>query len=136
MGFSLIFVALIHNIAYRFFIYKADKSAKKDQEDLYNVDRELFKKFIELLPLDGLDAKLLQEHDFGNSHHGNQVKALEKFVHTWNSAQKQFLDAELEAQRVNLITKARHFIYTLASRSYSIGRGEMFSCIPDAYRGG
>ena len=135
LGFSLIFLALVHNIAYRVFIYKADKLAKQEQEDLYNVDRELFKEFIELLPSDGLDVKLLEKHDFGNSHHGNEVKRLDKFVHTWNNAQKQFLDAELEAQRDNLITKARHFIDTLASRSYSIGNGETFSCIPDAYRG-
>jgi len=135
LGFSLILVALIHNIAYRVFVYKVDKLAKKEQEDLYDVDRELFKEFIELLPSDGLDIKLLEEHDFGTSHHGNEVKALDKFVHTWNNAQKQFLDTELEDQRNDFIVKARHFIYTLASRSYSIGNGEIFSCIPDAYRG-
>jgi len=135
LGFSLIFLALIHNIAYRFFIFKSDKLAKKEQDDLNSVDRELFNKFIELLPSDGLDVKLLEEHDFGSSHHGNAVKALDKFVHTWNNAQKQFLDTELETQRSNFITKANYFIYTLASRSYSIGNGEIFSCIPDAYRG-
>lgn len=135
LGFSLILVALIHNIAYRVFIYKSDKLARKDQEDLNDVDRGLFKEFLELLPSDGLDVKLLEEHDFGNSHYGNEVKALDKFVHTWNNAQKQFLDKELEAKRDSFITKSRHFIYTLASRSYSLGSGEIFSCIPDAYRG-
>ncbi|HCE3304116.1 TPA: hypothetical protein NG558_004297 [Vibrio parahaemolyticus] len=134
LGFSLIFIALLHNIGYRVFIYKSDKQVQSEQKELLEVDKKLFLEFIELLPSDGLDIKLLEEHDFGNSHHGKEVKSLDKFVHTWNNSQKQFLDAELEAKRDIFITKSRHFIYTLANRSYAIGNGEIFSCIPDAYR--
>jgi len=101
---------------------------------LLDVDKKLFIEFIELLPSDGLDVKLLEDHDFSNSHHGKEVKCLDQFVHTWNNAQKQFLDAELETTRELFISKSRNFIYTLASRSYAIGNGEIFSCIPDAYR--
>lgn len=134
LGFGLILLALIHNIGYRVFIYKENKLAYIEKQELIEVDKKLFTEFVELLPSDGLDVKLLEEHDFGNSHHGNEVKALDRFVHTWNNAQKQFLDTELEQKRSNFITKSRHFIYTLANRSYAIGNGEIFSCVPDAYR--
>ncbi|WP_282168113.1 hypothetical protein [Shewanella japonica] len=134
LGFGVILLSLLHNIGYRVFIYKTDKLAHIEKQKLIEVDKVLFNKFIELLPSDGLDVKILEEHDFGNSHHGNNVNALDTFVHTWNNAQKQFLDTELESKRSDFITKSRHFIYTLASRSYAIGNGEIFSCIPDAYR--
>ncbi len=135
LGFGMVFLALAHNLGYRVFIYKSEKLAQLDKQKLLDVDKGLFNKFIALLPSDGLDVKLLEEHDFGHSHHGKQVKALDTFVQTWNNAQKQFLDKDLESKREELITKSSHFVYTLASRSYSVGNGEMFSCIPDAYRG-
>ncbi|OBU17365.1 hypothetical protein [Photobacterium aquimaris] len=134
LGFGMVFLALAHNIGYQAFIYKSKKLAQVDKQNLIEVDKALFLEFIELLPSDGLDIKLLEEHDFGNSHHGKKVKSLDTFVHTWNNALKHFLDEELESKRKQLIDKSKHFIYTLASRSYSIGNGEMFSCIPDAYR--
>lgn len=134
LGFGLILLALVHNIGYQIFMYKNKKLECFEKQELIEVDKKLFSEFVELLPSDGLDVKLLEEHDFGNSHHGNEVKALDRFVHTWNNAQKQFLDPELEQKRSNFITKSRHFIYTLASRSYAIGNGEIFSCVPDAYR--
>lgn len=134
-GFGVILLALMHNIGYRFFIYKAEQLAQIDRRELVEVDKKLFLEFVDLLPSDGLDVKLLEEHDFGNSHHGNEVKALDTFVHTWNNAQKEFLDSELESKRSVFIKKAHHFIYTLAGRSYAIGNGEIFSCVPDAYRG-
>lgn len=134
-GFGVIALALLHNIAYKIFLYKTEKLAYAEKQELIEVDRRLFNEFVNLLPSDGLDVKLLEDHDFGNSHHGKSVKALEAFVYIWDNAQKQFLDTELESKRSNLIIKAKHFIYTLACRSYAIGNGEIFSCVPDAYRG-
>ena len=135
LGFGMVFLALTHNLGYQVFIFKSQKTAQIGKQKSIEVDKALFLEFVELLPSDGFDVKLLEEHDFGNSHHGREVKALDTFVHTWNNALKQFLDEELEFKRKQLIDKSKHFIYTLASRSYSIGNGEMFSCIPDAYRG-
>lgn len=135
LGFGLVFLALVHNLGYRLFIYKSEKKSQFDEQRKFDVDRKLFNEFIELLPSGGLDVKLLEEHDFSNSHSKKQTDALDTFVHTWNNAQKQFLDEELESKRDNLINKSRLFIYTLANNSYSVGSGEMFSCIPDAYRG-
>lgn len=135
LGFGMVFLALTHNLGYQVFIYKSQKTAQIEKQKSIEVDKALFLEFVELLPSDGFDVKLLEEHDFGNSHHGREVKALDTFVHPWNNALKQFLDEELEFKRKQLIDKSKHFIYTLASRSYSIGNGEMFSCIPDAYRG-
>jgi len=133
-GFGLILLALVHNIGYRVFIYKDEQTKKEDRNKLIEVDKKLYEEFIELLPSDGLSIKLLEEHDFGNSHHGNCTKDLDEFVHTWNNVQKKFLDSELELKRVALLNKTIKFICTLATRSYGIGNGEMFSCIPDAYR--
>ena len=133
-GFSVIFLALLHNVSCRILSYKSDKQEKNDQKELIEVDKKLFLEFIDLLPSDGLDVKLLENHDFGCSHSENEIKSLNRFVETWDNAQKEFLDEELEYNRLVFITKSRHFVYTLASRSYSIGSGSLFSCIPDLYR--
>ena len=134
LGFAIILLALFHNIGYRFFIYKTEKLAQIDKKEIIEVDKKLFNEFVKLLPPNGLDVKILEEHDFGHSYRGKSVQALDTFVHTWNNVQKQFLDTDLESKRSVFITKSNHFIYTLASRSYSVGCTDSFSCIPDAYR--
>ena len=113
LGFGLVFTALVHNISYRIFIYKTDKQKQIDLQRTREVDMNLFEKFIEILPSDGPAVKLLEEHDFGNSHHGKTMKPLEDFVQSWNNVQKQFLDPELEEKRNAFITKSRYFVYTL-----------------------
>ncbi|MBH0067086.1 hypothetical protein [Pseudoalteromonas sp. NZS100] len=134
LGFSLIFIALIHNIAYRVFIYKSEKLERDEKDKLIQVDKELYQSFIELLPSDGATIQLLEEHDFGASYHKNSTKDLDTFIYTWNNAQKEFLDEELESKRSDFLKKILEFSNTLALRSYNIG-GSTYSCIPDAYRG-
>lgn len=134
LGFGLIFLALLHNIGYRIFIYKSEKLEQLEHEKAVEVDRLLYKEFITLLPSDGLSVELLKDHDFGNSHHENSTKGMDTFIDTWNNAEKQFLDSELEAKRFAFLNHIIQFINTLALRSYNIG-GSTFSCIPDAYRG-
>lgn len=134
LGFSLIFIALIHNIAYRVFVYKSEKLEREENEKLIQVDKELYQHFIGLLPSDGVTIQFLEEHDFGNSYHKNSTKNLHTFIYTWNNAQKEFLDEELESKRSSFLNKILEFSNTLALRSYNIG-GSTYSCIPDAYRG-
>ncbi|KAF7777288.1 hypothetical protein PMAN_a2540 [Pseudoalteromonas marina] len=135
LGFGLIFLALLHNIGYRVLIYKTEQLSQNKKQAQIDVDEKLFIEFAALLPADGLDVCTLKDHDFGNAYHRGSFDALEKFVNTWDHAQKSFLDKELESKRNNFLGKAKHFIHTLAVRSYPIGNGDVFSCIPDRYRG-
>ena len=132
LGFSLIFLALIHNIANRYFIYKnGDIEAKK----LEDVDRALFERFLTEFPSNSRSVVLLKEHDFGNSYHDNNTDEIDRFVDAWNTAETEFLDQELEAVRKELYQKMHEFIYKLAQSSGYIHTGPMLSAVPVAYRG-
>lgn len=135
IGFCLILLALFHNVLNRFFIYKTEDIGQKDNEEILKVDKDLFMEFLSAFPSDSRSVRLLKDHDFGNSYHDDSTKELSNFVYTWNTAQKTFLNQEIEDKKQALYKKCNEFIYELSLVSYSLNREGYFSCIPDAYRG-
>lgn len=135
LGFSLIALALIHNVANRYFIYKTGDIAATQAKELEAVDRVFFKRFLADFPSNSRSVVLLKEHDFGNSYHDNNTDEIDRFVDTWNTAETKFLDQELEAARKDLYQKMHGFIYKLAQSSGYIHTGPMLSAVPDAFRG-
>jgi hypothetical protein len=135
LGFSLIALALIHNVANRYFIYKTGDIAAAEAKELETVDRKLFEKFLSEFPSNSRSVTLLKEHDFGHSYHDNNTDEIDHFVDTWNTAETEFLDPELEKARKELYIKMHEFIYKLAQSSGYIHTGPMLSTVPDAYRG-
>lgn len=135
IGLSLIVLALAHNVANRYFLYKESAPARKETEALAEVDRKLFLRFLEEFPSDCRSIDLLQNHDFGNSYHEIKTQELDNFVNYWNTAEREFLDSEIEEKRKEFWDKCHTLVYDLAQGSYYLGAGPMLSCIPDAYRG-
>lgn len=135
IGTSLMVLGLVHNIVNRYFLYKTAVTEQKELEALNEVDRDLFKEFLSVFPSDSLSIELLRDHDFGNSYHENGTTQLDIFVNTWNTAEKEFLDAALETPKKELWSKCRKFVYELACGSHFIGSGPILTCIPNAYRG-
>ncbi|WP_159167587.1 MULTISPECIES: hypothetical protein [Aeromonas] len=135
IGCSLIALALLHNIMNRYFIYKVGDIVAANEKELEAVDRNLFERFLSEFPSDSQSVTLLKEHDFGNSYHDNNTNEIDHFVDTWNTAEREFLDLELEAARKKLHEKMHDFIYKLAQSSGFIHTGPMMSAVPDAYRG-
>lgn len=135
LGFGLIFLALAHNIGNRYFIYKDSRAKVNESAKIEDVDRRLFLRFLEEFPSDSRSVALFKEHDFGASYHDNNIQELDNFVNFWNTAEREFLDQELEVKRKALWDKCHEFAYALAQGSYYLNFGPMLSCIPDAYRG-
>ncbi|MEZ9950684.1 hypothetical protein AB4376_18295 [Vibrio breoganii] len=135
IGAFLVVIALSHNVANRYFIYKTTQIGQSEVDSLLEVDRNLFTQFLADFPSDSQSISLLKEHDFGGSYHENNTKQIDKFVDSWNTAEREFLDSELEVKRKELWGKCHTFIYMLANRSYVLHGGPMCSCVPDAYRG-
>jgi hypothetical protein len=135
IGTTLIVLGLLHNIANRYLLYKTAVTKLIELEALNEVDRLLFKEFLEDFQSDSLSIELLRDHDFGNSYHKNGTTQLDLFVDTWNTAEKEFLDVTLETHKKVLWSKCREFVCELACGSHFIGSGPILTCIPDAYRG-
>ena len=135
LGFSLIFLALLHNAINQIFVYKTEIASRVENESKHAIDRVLIQEFMELLPSDGPDMEFLEEHDFFTSHHGKSWSALNRYVSTWDVPEKNFLDPSLEEKRLNFYNKSKQFMDLLAVNSYSIKDGTYYSCVPDLYRG-
>lgn len=65
-------------------------------------DKELFRKFIEDFPPDGVSVRFLHEHDIGNSFESSQLNEMEKFLYYWHDAAHEFHDKETEWLRAKL----------------------------------
>ncbi|WP_434985306.1 hypothetical protein [Vreelandella zhaodongensis] len=116
-------------------IYKTGDLKGLEAEKSQEVDRKLFDRFLSEFPSNSRSVTLLKEHDFGNSYHDNNTDEIDRFVDTWNTAESEFLDDELEVTRKELYEKLYTFIYKLAQSSGYIGTGPILSAVPDAYRG-
>ncbi|MBI6575931.1 hypothetical protein YA0001_09855 [Pseudomonas viridiflava] len=136
VGFALIVAALLHNVLYRYFVYKEKQVSLAVASDRGNThDRALFDKFLEDFPSGSDSVTMLRHHDFANSFNINTLMNLDKFVDEWDTVEREFLNDELEEMRGKLWGRCREFNYKLSLGSWDINGGPGFTCIPDAYRG-
>lgn len=70
-----------------------------------------------------------------NLHHDNNTDEIDNFVDSWNTAEIEFFDQDIEADWEELYAKMYSFIYKLAQSSGYIHTGSMLSAVPEAYRG-
>lgn len=135
-GFSLIALALLHNIAYKIYCYQVDKPKREIQEREAEVDRKLFTKFITMLPANSSSIDLLQNHDFGNTFYGKKLDRLRDVIVLFENVEHKFLDNDLEAAKIKFIQELNNFDYKIGIYTGpSGGSVEFFSCIPDSYKG-
>lgn len=133
-GLFLIFLALVHNIiAKKYFPYKTTLLNEKNANILSEVDKNLFLQFLKEFPSDSNTVIFLKEHDFNNSYLINNFQLLEIFVQSWNNAQREFIDKELESKRSELWAKCHAFEMQLIENSHPVNTG-LLSCIPENYR--
>lgn len=136
VGVALIIGALLHNIANRYLVYKEKKASSHDISGQANqIDKELFKKFLEDFPSNSESIDMLRHQDFSNSFNIFRLANLEKFVEEWDTVEREFLNTDLERMRRELWEACYTFNYKLSMGAYDLNGGPIFSCIPDAYRG-
>ncbi|PKM09826.1 MAG: hypothetical protein CVV13_15120 [Gammaproteobacteria bacterium HGW-Gammaproteobacteria-3] len=134
-GGVLVVGALLHNIGYRYFLHAAAGAEERKLDRQREADLALFNEFKTTFPSNSASVRLLEEHDFGNSYHGDSTSHIERFVVEWNNAEHRFLDSVIEEKRQELWEYCSNFLNALASHTGPIAAGPMFSAIPDMYRG-
>nr|WP_321269632.1 hypothetical protein [uncultured Tolumonas sp.] len=133
LGFGLIFLALAHNLGYKWFSNASLKLELAQKSRSVDVDINRFKEFISLLPTTGRSMYLLSSHDFGNSFSLKSLTELDSFTIEWNSPEKSFLNSDLETKRQELWSKCNEFQNLLASKS-GPSHGGLQSVVPERYK--
>ena len=135
LGFGLIALALIYNIAHKYVVYLIEQNSSEDSEAINDVDRGLFRDFLRDLPSGRSSVHFLRTHDFYNSFNIISIDQIDNFTVIWDNVEKEFLDTELEGQKKRLYEKLNEFNSKLSFRAFPIMGGEIYTCIPDACRG-
>lgn len=139
LGVCLIGAALVHNVIIRFLAYWVANREQARQEliseETLAVDKALFIRLSEEFPPSGRSVKFLKDHNFEFSFADENLREVELFVHHAKDTDREFLDPELEADRMVLFKACRSFLNYLAQQSGPVGNGNYYSCIPDNARG-
>ncbi len=136
IGFGLIFLALAYNLSNKYLNYiSIVKPAQIAKQAQVETDKVLFASFLKDFPSNGASLELLRDHDFYSGFHHNSVDKLDEFVGTWNTAEMEFLDEDIEMKRKELHTNCAVFNHKLALKAHYINGGPILSCVPDGFRG-
>lgn len=133
LGFSLILLALLHNIFSKWLIHQSDLTRSLDKERVYAVDSALFQEFLIILSTNSLTIKMLEEHDFGNTFDLESLSDLQTFIYLWNCPEKSFLTSDLEVKKMLLWHKSQDFSKLLSRISGPTRNGRQ-SVVPDNNR--
>ncbi len=98
-------------------------------------DLELFEEFQRVFPIDPT-LRVLKETDFGDAFRKEEIKPLYRFVDTWDSVDKEFLNKKLEKKRQELYKAAKDLAHEFAKHTVTVGAGDFVSVFPDNLRGG
>ncbi len=138
-GGVLVLFSIVHNIIYQWIKFSQDRYMAQQQHEItmaekrrqgevflkekemelakikkdIDVDTKLFKQFLSLLPSDSLSVYFLKEHNFHSSFHEKSTDAIDTFSNTWNTAEKKFLDDELETKKIDIWRKLRNLSHEL-----------------------
>jgi hypothetical protein len=134
IGAWIVVAGLAHNIAYRFLLFKEKTIQEPALENINPIDKALFEKFLAEFPSSSSSIHMLKTHDWGSAFNMKNLKELEEFVADWNTLEREFLNEELEDKRKKLWQACAQFDYKLSLGAYNL-HSEIYSCIPDQYRG-
>lgn len=94
------------------------------------LDKELFKKLVELLNLNSF-IRFIKTHSFTNSFNQSSLEAMDRFLYYWGEPEYEFIDAEIETVRAELYDLMKKFSHEIACNTFPLGNGK-FS-IPDEW---
>ena len=134
IGIILVFMALAHNIGYKYFALKKEMFEHKSRQERRISDYKLLEKFLDEFPSNCASSLLLKEHDFGNSFDRNSLQQIDSFYYQWNGAEYHFSDQEIDKKRQELFEGCKEFLLKVAEYSGPVGATSFSSVIPDRYR--
>ena len=133
-GLSLVIVGLLYNLLTVYLHeYLTHKQNSLKDIRIIGADKKLFEDFLNQLPSSG-SIEFLKNHSFENIFNLDELEQVRKIYHTWNGAEYEFLDDNIEALRKDLFNKIEKFIYESSMKTYPQKNGLQWA-IPDAYRG-
>ncbi|PBP65566.1 hypothetical protein CCL19_15360 [Pseudomonas syringae] len=136
VGLTLILCALLHNVLYRYFVYKEKQlSFSAERERGNGHDKKLFDEFLREFPSGSDSVIMLRKHDFANSFNIDMLGHLDRFVENWDKVEREFINPDLEGKRKELWANCMEFNHKLSLGAWDLNGGPVFTCIPDAYRG-
>jgi hypothetical protein len=93
-------------------------------------DRVMFQKFAAALPSSG-SVSFVRGHNYaGFSFDRSKHEELEAFASDWDDAEHEFLDPELEALRVGLLTLVRQFLNFVGYNTWPLKTNAHWSHVP------
>ncbi|MBT7973079.1 MAG: hypothetical protein HN687_02875, partial [Candidatus Marinimicrobia bacterium] len=133
-GIILVFMALAHNIGYKYFELKKEIFNHKALQDRRISDYKLLESFLVQFPSNCSSAILLKEHDFGNSFDRDGLQDIDAFYYQWNGAEYHFIDPEIDQKRQHLHEGCKKFLLKVAEYTVPVGASNFSSVIPDHLR--
>ncbi|CAN7390268.1 hypothetical protein LJR235_002322 [Pararhizobium sp. LjRoot235] len=129
MGYWLVFGALTHNLLNKLVSYRLNALEHKRQQERREMDIRLFDALTTLLPSNSGALYLAKEHHFGNSFAIAALNPVTEFVQTWDKAEFEFVNKDIEVDKRNLMGLAGDFTSKVAQYTAPNGFG-MQSAIP------
>lgn len=129
IGVVLIFLGLFYNLLALFIQHFFNQKKANVSKHYCEVDRALFVKFLQCLPSNG-SVEFVNNHSFGNSFNLDKFNQLFEFYHTWNNAEYEFINPNLENLKKALFDKIAEFVDFSSVRTYR-QRSGLFLAIPD-----
>lgn len=133
-GLILIFMALAHNIGYKYFGLKQKIFEHRIRQEQRISDTNLLEKFVNEFSSNCPSAVLLKEHDFGNSFDRDSLKQINDFYYKWNGAEYHFIDSEIDTKRNLLHDKSKLFLLKIAEYTTPVGASNFSSVVPNHLR--
>ncbi|RUM57092.1 MAG: hypothetical protein DSY60_05590 [Persephonella sp.] len=98
-----------------------------------NMDKKLFEKFLNFLPSDNPSIIFVKEHNFSFPFNENLLKLLEEFLRTWNNAEYEFFDEDLERLKEQLYSLIKEFLLLLSENVFPLGNSNKFLSVPSEW---
>jgi hypothetical protein len=134
IGAILVFMALAHNIGYKYLGLRIFIFEHKFRQEQRIGDYKLLEKFLIDFPSNCASAMLLMENDFGNPFNREKLKQLDDFYYRWNGAEYHFIDPEIDTKRKALYEGCKEFLLKVAEYTGPVGASNFSSVIPDHLR--
>jgi hypothetical protein len=97
-------------------------------------DVDLFEELLRVLPFEPT-VRLIRDHDFGGAFHKRAIQPLFDFVETWDSPEREFIDAALQAKLTDLYQAASNLSGEVVTLTVPIGpKQELVSVYSDSVR--
>lgn len=101
------------------------------QADISPSDIQLFKKFQEELPSNGGISFINQQNMAGFSWPNEKIDDLREFFYTWNNAEHEFLDSDLESLREKLYRLVGEYLGLINTNTFVTNNAGMVTVPPE-----